>query len=275
MKATLVVAAWMGLLGAAVGQEPSNAPRAAEPAAPGYPPVRLELGAYGSRVDRDLGDWRGVQGQLRFGTSARFVPIFGFDSHTRPTGTQQNYSFLSYLNWSKSFYTVQGYSAAPQRNERAIYFPLRRYDMKGFWKIPPGRNFVLGAGFTRFDFGGPGHGQIFNVGALYYHKKLVVEGNLFANRSQPGNLFSGSGSLAAQYGTEGKSWLGVTVGGGRELYRSIGLTPFDARFSSYSVSTFYRRWISRHFGFVTSFDYQDKLGAYRRLGLTSSLFVEF
>ncbi|HSB16730.1 MAG TPA: YaiO family outer membrane beta-barrel protein [Bryobacteraceae bacterium] len=238
-------------------------------------PVRLELGAYGSQLNRNLGTWRGLQGQLWIRSNPRFVPALIFDTQTRPEGTQQNYGFLSYLNWSKSFYTVQGFSAAPQRNERSIFFPKRRYDIKAYWKVPPTRNFVLGAGFTRFDYGGPGHGQIFNAGALYYHKKLVMEGNLFVNRNQPGDFVSAAGTLAAQYGTEGNYWFGVTAGGGREQYRFTDITPAEIRLLSYSINTFYRKWLSRHVGFVVSFDYQDKLTAYRRAGLSTGLFFEF
>jgi tetratricopeptide (TPR) repeat protein len=60
---------------------------------------------------------------------------------------------------------------------------------------------------------------------LYYRKKLVLEGNLFINQSFPGNLWSASGSMALQYGTEGKYWFGLVAGGGRQLYYYAGLSP--------------------------------------------------
>ncbi len=239
-------------------------------------PFRFEVGAYGSQVNNGFGTWKGGQAQLWMNRqSARFIPVLFFDSQTRPEGTQQNYGFFSYLNWNKSFYTVQGYSSAPQRNDRAIFFPKRRYDIKAFWKVPPSKQLVLGAGFTRFDYGGPGHGQIFNIGALYYYKKLVVEGNAFINRNQPGDFISGAGSFAAQYGTEGKYWVGATLGGGREQYRFRDVVPRDIRRSSISLNTFYRKWLSRHVGFVVSFDYQERLDAYRRFGAATGLFFEF
>ena len=238
-------------------------------------PVRLEFSAYGSHVDRGYGDWRGLQGQLWIRANPYFVPVFFYDSQTRPGGTQQNYAFFSYANWSKWFYTTQGFSYAPERPLSATFFPKKRYDVKGHWKLPPKGNVVLGAGYTRVDWGGPGHAQIFNAGLLYYRRKLVVEGNAFVNRNQPGGLVSGAGSLAVQYGREGSYWFGATAGGGRELYRVQLVTPADIRLSSYSATIFYRKWLSRHFGFVMTFDFQEKLNAYRRAGGAAGLFFEF
>ncbi len=263
--------AWIAT--AALAQEgppPAPAGKSSE-----MPPIRLELSGYGSHVTNRYGPWRGAESSVWIRANPFFIPVFLFDSQTRPAGTQQNYAFFSYLNWSKSFYTTQGFSAAPQSTLDRMYFPKRRYDVKAHWKVPPGRNFVLGAGYTRFDLGAPGHGQIFNLGAIYYRRKWVVEGNLFVNRNQPGDLYSGAGSLAAQYGQEGKSWVGVVVGGGRELYRFLGQLPFDVRFNGYSTRVFYRKWLSRNVGIMSSFDYQDRRGAFQRAGGSAGLFFEF
>ncbi len=238
-------------------------------------PIHLELGAYGNLVSHGLGTWRGAQGQLWIRSNPRFIPAFFFETQDRPTGNQQNYAFFSYLNWSSSFYTTQGISYAPQSGGRAIYFGKHRYDVNAFWKIPPRRQLVLSAGFTRIDFGRPGHGQIFNAGAIYYRKKLVIQTNVFANRSQPGNLWSGSAAVAAQYGREGAYWFGAGAGGGRELYRFIGEAATDLDFNSYSLNVFYRKWLSKHIGFVLRFDYHQKLTSYRWVGAGSNLFFEF
>ena len=250
---------------------------AAAPADAALPqlPYRLELGGYGSHVTEGFGDWWGEQATLWVRSSSFFVPAFLFGSETRPQGTQQNYGFFSYLNWTKSFYTTQAFSAAPQNTVATIYFPKWRYDVKANWKVGSARNLVLGAGYTHFDLGEPGHGEIFNAGAIWYHRKLVVEGDLFVNRNQPGDLVSSSGLLSAQYGQEGKSWLGVTVGGGRELYQFVGQTPFNLQFSDVSFAAFYRRWLTRHVGVVLRAEYQDRMGAYQRAGGASSLFFEF
>jgi len=237
-------------------------------------PIRLELGGYSSHATSGLGTWSGGQTQLWY-RSRYFTPSFTVDRQTRPGGTQWNYAFFSYMNWSKSFYTIQGYSWAPQKDPNAVYFPQRRYDIRGYWKLPPEQKFLIGAGYTRFDLGAPGHGQIFSAGSLYYHGKWVLDGNLFINRSQPGDLYSASGLFTAQYGQEGRHWFGVTGGGGRELYQLVGQTPFEVHFMSYSLSTFYRHWLSKHTGVVVSGEYIDKLDAYRRARGSVHLFFEY
>jgi YaiO family outer membrane protein len=241
----------------------------------GVLPVHVEAGGYGTQVNHGFGSWRSADAQIWIRSNPHFIPVLTVESQTRPLGTQQNYSFFSYLNWSKSFYTVQSVSVAPQHNETAIYFPKTRYDLKAFWKVPPGRQFVLAGGITRFNFGASGKGEIYNVGSVYYHDKLIVEGNLFVNRNQPGNLYSASGTISTQYGREGVYWAGVTAGGGRELYNYIGVAPFDVKFFSYSIRPFYRRWLSRHMGYTVSLLYLHKIQAYRQMGASAKLFVEF
>ncbi|MCU1334684.1 MAG: hypothetical protein JWO19_265 [Bryobacterales bacterium] len=270
------------LLGAALvrfacGAEPDQTSSAtADSGAGSYPlsPIRVEFGGYSSHVNNGFGTWSGGEAQLWY-RSRYFTPSFTVDRQTRPAGTQWNYTFFSYLNWSKSFYTIQGFSWAPQKDPNAVYFPQRRYDIRGYWKLPPEQKFLIGAGYTRFDLGAAGHGQIFSAGSLYYHGKWVFDANLFINRSQPGDLYSASGLVSAQYGQEGRQWVGVTAGGGRELYQLVGQTPFEVRFMSYSLSTFYRRWLTKHTGVVFSGDYVDKLDAYRRGGGSVRLFFEF
>jgi len=237
-------------------------------------PIRLEFGGFSSHVNNGFGNWSGGQTQLWY-RSRYFTPSLTVERQTRPGGTQWNYAFFSYLNWSKSFYTTQGYSWAPQKDSNAIYYPKRRYDIRGYWKLPPEQKLLIGAGYTRFDLGAAGHGQIFSAGSLYYHGKWVLDGNLFINRSQPGDLYSASGLFSVQYGQEGHHWFGVTAGGGRELYQLVGQTPFEAHFMSYSLSTFYRLWLNKHTGVVFSGDYLDKLDAYRRAGGAVHLFFEF
>jgi YaiO family outer membrane protein len=238
-------------------------------------PVRVEFGASSSDVDHGLGPWNTIDTQIWFRGNHFFIPNFTVDSQTRPAGTQQNYAFFSYLNWTDSFYTTQGFSASAAHDPATTYYPRFRYDIKAYYKLPPKKHFVIGAGYTHFNLGPTGHGDIVNIGSLYYHNKLVLEGNLFINRSQPGNLWSASGTVSAQYGREGHYWLGSTFGAGRELYEYVGQTPFQVEFPSYSLNIFYRKWFTRHVGAVISFDLLDNATAYRQIGGTGHLFFEF
>jgi YaiO family outer membrane protein len=238
-------------------------------------PVHVELGGFASHVDRGYGSWRGLEGQVSIRANSFFVPTFAAESQLRPLGRQQSYSFVSYLNWSSTFYTTIGASIAPQNGSPAIYYPRNRQDVKGFVKLGSSRRVVLDAGFTRFDFGAPGRGQIYTAGLLLYPGKAVIEGSVSVNRNQPNNLVSASGLIAAQYGREGHYWVGATAGGGRELYNYVGIAPVDVKLFSYSLHFFYRKWISRHVGFKASLLYVKKLEAYTQSGGTVSMFFEF
>src|SRR5215475_9699780 len=137
------ICALLGLSAAAIAQtaQPPSSPQDS-----GLPqlPFRFEAGGYDSHVTNGYGNWGGAQTQFWVRSNPIFIPAFFFDSQTRPTGTQQNYAFFSYLNWSKSFYTTQGFSVAPQHDQAAIYFPKYRYDVKANLKVGPSRSVVVG-----------------------------------------------------------------------------------------------------------------------------------
>src|SRR5271165_2919798 len=101
--------------GACFSQTPTDQP----PIEPGTPtnfeqlPLRIEFGASGSDVDHGYGSWNTASTQIWYRGNRVFIPAFFMDSQTRPTGTQQNYAFFSYLNWTDSFYTTQSFSASP------------------------------------------------------------------------------------------------------------------------------------------------------------------
>jgi YaiO family outer membrane protein len=259
----------------AAAQEAPPAAGATAAASEGPLPMRLEIGGYGSWMDNGYGSWRGVAAQFSARFGEKLVPIFTIDSQTRSGHAQQNYAFLSYVTWSDSFYTVQGFSAATARSPAFTYFPDRRFDVKAYWKIPPRRHVVIGGGFSRFDFGSQARGDVFNVGALYYRNRFVLEGNAFVNRNQPGDLVSHSGIVSAQYGIEGRYWIGLSASAGRELYQYVAVVPLEVRLSNHSTGVFYRQWLSRKAGVAFNVDYQNRREAYRRAGVSTSLFFDF
>ena len=259
----------------AVAQEVSPAAGEAAAAPEGPLPMRLEIGGYGSWMDNGYGSWRGVAAQFSARLGKTFVPIFTIDSQTRSSHAQQNYALLSYVNWSDSFYTVQAFSAATAASPAFTYFPDRRFDVKAHWKIPPRRNLVIGGGFSHLDFGRRSRADVLTVGALYYRNRLVLEGDAFVNRNQPGDLVSHAGIVSAQYGIEGRYWIGLSASAGRELYQHVAVVPQEVRLSNHSTGAFYRQWLSRHVGVAFSADYQNRRDAYRRVGTSTSLFLDF
>jgi YaiO family outer membrane protein len=263
--ASAMLLAWLAMH-AAVGAPLPDAPAASM--------LRIEAGGYNSAADRDFGRWRGVELQVTL-HARRMTPMVLVSSQTRPTGTQQHYTFSTYVNWSANFYTIQSVALASDVPPASRFFPLRRYDIRALTKLPPNRSEVLSVGYTHFSMGSPVGGDIASLGLIVYRGRLVFEANGFLNRTEPEALYSGSGSLALQYGREGMSWIGVVAGGGRELYQVVGVAPFEVQRDSYTLAAFYRRWLSRHYGIHAGLEYQDRQSAYRRLSVTGRLFVDF
>ena len=239
-------------------------------------PVLLELGTYHAHISNGIGYWRGADASIWIRNNPRFTPVFMFNSQTRPEGTQQNYGFFSYYNWSKSFYTTQGFSVTPfVEQNRPLLFPRQRYDVKAHYKTAFNKKLVLTSGFTYFDFRNSAKGQIYSAGFLYYPTKMVIEGNYNVNHNQPGDHLSSSANLSAQYGREGKYWFGATVGGGKEVYSYVARTPLEINVAGYSAQVFFRKWLTRHTGFMLGVEHQNKLGLYTRIGGYGRVFFEF
>jgi len=264
--AALMLLLASGLLGA---QEADHT----ESVRPPLLPTRMELGVRRGGFTPAGGSWVGTEIQLTLNQIYRVTPIVSGESIRTEAGTQENVSVVSYANWSKNFYTVQGISRATGVPGISL-FPHGRYDVKAFWKTPFNRNFVAGVGFTNIDYGQHANAQLYNIGAILYKYRWVFEANIFLNRSNPGGLWSNSGVFSAQRGRERDYWWGVTAGGGRELYRTERIPAGDVDMPGYSFGVFYRKWLSRHTGLVLSFDHQDRIGVLRRLEWRTRFFVD-
>jgi YaiO family outer membrane protein len=135
---------------------------------------------------------------------------------------------------------------------------------------------VYTAGYTNLTFGSPQSTSIFNSGVLVYVGSTVAEITLFANRNQPGRLWSGAAMAAVQRGQEGRRWYGVSVGGGRELYR-MGDRP-DAAIADYdtaTVSVFLRQWLTPASGVHITMEYQRATDLLQRVAIGGRWFVQF
>ncbi|MBM3786447.1 MAG: YaiO family outer membrane beta-barrel protein [Acidobacteria bacterium] len=268
------------LMSLCCGAWAENAQSPATPATfdrPGYEsplPVLLEVGTYHHGVSNGQGYWRGADAAIWLRHNPRFTPVFLFNSQTRPGIRQQNIGFFSFANWTKNFYTTQGFSVTPERRGFSI-FPQQRYDLKGFYKVPFNRQLILSAGYSHFSFQSPVKGHIYNGGFIFYRPRTIIEGNYFLNRNQPFDKIGHAASLAVQRGQEGRYWIGTVVGGGKEVYSYIATTPLEVNLNSVSMQIFLRKWITRHYGYYVSFDHQTRFTAYSRTGATARMFFEF
>ena len=239
-------------------------------------PYLLEVGTSHSHLSKGIGNWRSEDATFTVRSIPRFTPVFQFTSQTRPEGTSQNFAFSSYYTWSKHVYTTQGFSLTPTNSGNGVMlFPHQRYDFRAHYIVPSHSRLVLSSGLTYFDFPGSVKGQIYSTGFLYYAKKTIIGGNYNVNRNQPGDHTSSSANMSVQYGREGKYWIGATVGGGKEVYSYFLGKQLDVNLNGFSTQAFFRKWLSRHYGFVIGMENQNKLGFYTRIGAYGRMFFEF
>jgi YaiO family outer membrane protein len=247
----------------------------AESTAPKLPerqqPIYLELGGFTNFVNNNYGRWDGGTARIMY-RSARFSPIFGFATQKRPEGSQQTYGMDSYISFSRWFYVIAGVGGSPQGT--AVLFPKLRYGVTGMISIPGARGIVATLGAAQNHGDHKDYSRTLSAGAMYYRGRAILSGYISFNRNYPGAIPSKSGGMAVQYGAEKKFWIGGGMNGGRIAYQTISLQPLNVRFLSYGPNVFYQQWMSRKWGFILRYDYQNEIDAYQRHGISASLFFE-
>jgi len=234
----------------------------------------LEVGSFDNAVSNRFGHWWGSGLSLSYKWSERVTASGQILAQRRPGETQPLLGASTLIQWSDWFYTDFALSGGGP-NDSAAFFPRVRYDWTANFKVPGAPGLILNAGLTKLYFGDPIRGRVVRTGAVYYWKRLVFQGTLYWNSSQPGNHASKSVNGAAQYGQEGRYWMGLVAGGGREAWQTLALTPQDVEFTSYSTSAFFRKWLAPNYGVVASYGYSVKRAAYRIHGLEFKFFLDF
>ncbi len=266
----------MGLLAVVLCPFPvpsQEGPAEASPAEPVHPRFHLELRSFENSVSNQFGHWAGGGLSLAYKWSDRLTTTGEILGQRRPGEVEPLLAAMTRIEWSSWLYTDLALSGGGSDDPEA-FFPRVRYD----WTVnlkPPVPGLILNGGFTQLYFGDPVRGNIVRAGAVYYWRRFVFQGTLFLNTSQPGNQKSKAGNGTVQYGQEGRYWLGLAGGGGREAWQSLALTPEDNEFTSYSGSIFLRKWLAPTYGIVTSYGYIVKRGAYRIHSMGFTFFLDF
>ncbi|MBI3894466.1 MAG: YaiO family outer membrane beta-barrel protein [Acidobacteria bacterium] len=261
-------------------QVPSgNPPAVASPSQPGIPEAlryryHLELGGFDNRVSNGFGHWWGGEFLLGYKLSERMIVSGQLLSQRRPGETEQLLGARWLFNWTNWFFTDTALSGGGPDNP-AAFFPRFRYDLTANLKVPAIPGLILTAGLTRLYMGTPNNGRIRRLGAIYYWKRFVLQGDVNFNNARPGNRKSKSVSGAIQYGHEGVYWLGLAAGGGREAWQTLSLTPQDVEFAGYSTNIFLRKWLRPTYGIVLSYNYSVKRAAYGIHGWRAKFFLDF
>jgi YaiO family outer membrane protein len=250
----------------------AQAATAAPVASPRATPFGIDVGTFYHDLDNGYSDWRGADVRLSF-TSPRFSPFASASTQHRDEGYQNSYGMGSYVTLSRYLYSIVGFSVAT--GGTAVLYPRLRWDasLMADSRIVPG--LVIATGYTHVSFGGGATGSIVSLGPIYYRGPLILSGSMRLNHDGVGGANTGSGELGGQYGAEGRSWVGANVAVGHEAYQILSATPLDAQFTNVGGAVFYQRWLTERTALTTRFEYQDKLGAYHRRGLSLSYHVAF
>ncbi|HWP84787.1 MAG TPA: YaiO family outer membrane beta-barrel protein, partial [Terriglobia bacterium] len=236
----------------------------AGPAAAERPRGRIEVSQWGRRVSNGFGTWHGGGVHLFLDPAPRLSLLAeGFYEH-RPGETEQAGAFGATFHLTPWFYAHLAISGGGPEDSTA-FLPRYRYDLSGTLATPwPG--FHLTGGWTRLEYGHPVSGRILRAGFLQYAGKVVLQGTVNFNNSRPGNHPSVDGVGSIQVGEEGRYWVGVVAGGGREAWQTQGLFPSNVEFDGYHLSVFVRRWMTGSFGAAFRYNYYIKRAAYHSNG---------
>ncbi len=181
----------------------------------------------------------------------------------------------SYVNFSKRFYAIGGFSVSP--NSAVAFYPRARFDVAGMFSIEKVKGLVLSAGYTEIrpyrTIGGGG--RIISLGGIYYHRIAILTANINFNEALPGKQRSTSGQFGVMRGTRGKYYVVAGISGGKVAYQLIANVPFDVRYNTISDFVSLQKWLAKHFGIIVRYDYQRAFENFGRHSVKSSLFFEF
>jgi YaiO family outer membrane protein len=235
-------------------------------------PFTLDVGGNYQMLDNNYGTWQGTDVRIRY-AGGRFSPFASAGVQHRSEGSQSTYGLGTYATLGRGVYSIVGFSVAT--GGTAVFFPRLRWDATVVAPVPSTRGLLIATGLTHLTFGDNIGGSIVSLGPLWYHGPLVMSGAVHLNHDDVGGANSGSADAGAQYGGEGRYWVGGTLSAGREAYQVLSATPFDVRFTTIGGTVFYQRWLTRRTALFARLEYLDKLTAYHQHGVSLSYHVAF
>ncbi len=248
-----------------------------KPKSPERTDFHLEVGGFYSPFVPGPGssNWRGWDARLTYTGFKKIAPFAGMSRISNGYGSQSSYGFGSYVTVNKWFYSIWGVSLAPKSDTE--FSPHRRYDVAGIFAVPKVKGMALTAGVTILpEYKNSGGGRIIALGDIYYWRKFIFSGNVNLNIAQPGNRRSVSGQFATTYGTQGKYYVAGGMSGGGAAYMLITGVPFEVRYQSVGGFVILTKWLAKHVGINTRYDYQKVLdGGFQRHSFRLGLFYEF
>jgi YaiO family outer membrane protein len=233
----------------------------------------LQVSSFYSKADNGFGVWQGQDARLLY-SSKRLSPFVSVGTQTRPNGRQQTYGAGSYVNIAPWMYAIVGVGAAPDNG--VVHFPKLRSDASLFIAVPKTKGVLLTTGITDLRYTDKrAGGQILSLGSMVYRGRGIYNAAVFFNEDRASGARSHAWQAGGQWGTQGKYWVGGSVGAGNEAYRLLAATPFDARFRSTFATAFASKWVTRSSGLSLRLDFERKVDTFNRQAVGLMYFVDF
>ena len=226
-----------------------------------------------SEADNGYGAWRGYDMRLLY-SGKSFSPFVNVGTQSRQNGSQTAVGVGSYINITPWMFSIVGVGIAPDNG--VVLFPKLRSDASLFVAVPGVKGVLASVGVTDLRFTDPRTGgRIFSLGSIVYHGPGIYSAAVRLNADRASGAQSSSWQAGAQWGAQGKYWVGLGVSAGNEAYQVLSAVPFDARFRSQSAQLFASKWVTANSGIGLRYDYEHKIDVYHRNGLSLSYFVDF
>jgi YaiO family outer membrane protein len=156
-----------------------------------------------------------------------------------------------------------------------FFWPRFRADAFVSRKWSERKQFITTLGYGYYASKDVHRDQSVFIGTTYYFRgPWILEDGVRFNVSNPGVVFSPAGFAAVTEGRNKHHYVTVNAGFGQEAYQIVGPTTVLTRFPSQNVTTTWRQWMGKTWGFNLVGDYYHS-PFYERGGGSFGFFKEF
>ena len=190
----------------------------------------------------------------------------------RNEGSAALFALGAYKDWSPSFYTFSQITAGTDSE----YLPKYRIDNDFYFKFGERKQWVGVIGLTYIDYHDV-HTSVFaSLGLSYYAPKYNISYRFFANRSNPGSVYSNTHLLSMGYGAEKAYWTYFNISYGNQAYQAIydtGNVNFNEDALNLQLS--HKYWLTKDMGIFGALGYFNLDNGYDKYLFQIGIFKEF
>ena len=230
----------------------------------------VEVGSGYRQLTNGFGDWSGGYARAVFATGRNIWNAEVNGQHEFGGGgvylaAGDTYNFNS--DWYASL--TLGSSVG------GFFWPRFRADAFVNRKWSGRKQFITTLGYGYYASKDVHRDQSVFIGTVYYFRgPWIIEDGVRFNVSSPGVVFSPAGFAAVTQGRNKHHYVTVNAGFGQEAYQIVGPATVLTRFPSQNITTTWRQWTGKTWGFNLVGDYYHSR-FYERGGGSFGFFKEF